>query len=75
MRTLANVPGFGPEEWRAFQSPAVQFLQQRLGMKQLAAECDAGIFNGSNGAVYAMLIAGKPVFSKPSTLALRLFAL
>lgn len=65
VRTLASVPGFGPEEWRAFQSPTVQFLQQRLDMKRLGAESDAGIFNGSNGAVYAMLMAGKPVFNIP----------
>jgi UDP:flavonoid glycosyltransferase YjiC (YdhE family) len=34
-------------------------------MQQLTAESDAGIFNGSNGAVYAMLMAGKPVFNIP----------
>lgn len=47
------------------QSPTVQFLQQRIDMRQLTAESDAGIFNGSNGAVYAMLMAGKPVFNIP----------
>jgi hypothetical protein len=65
VRTLANVPGFGPDQWRALQSPTVRFLQQRIDMRQLTAESDAGIFNGSNGAVYAMLMAGKPVFNIP----------
>jgi UDP:flavonoid glycosyltransferase YjiC (YdhE family) len=40
-------------------------MQQRIDMRQLTAESDAGIFNGSNGAVYAMLMAGKPVFNIP----------
>ncbi len=57
--------GFDARLRDQFASPNIRFETRRLGLKEVAAQCDLAVLSGGQATTLALLLAGKPILQVP----------
>ncbi len=65
VRTLIYAPEANTDQSLAANVTNVRFLSRPVNVKEVAAQCDFAILNGTNGTVAEFLQAGKPMLNIP----------